>query len=387
MIFLVISLIITIIVSLIFVVLLFSATRATKKIIIKAFNLRAKKKKFDKKEEQEFKEAFNPQRQKITGGDFIRNFNTDKEEPDNKEEETVNKIEEGLSRLKSAGSSEEEILEEKMPLRKENQEGGNNREIKMPKQRIIGGDFSGKVDSGKKQENKKQNAVTSFKDKDGKDIEEGLSKLKTAGIAGENTMNSKMPSRFPKPTDDSHQGVKIKTSKDFKEESVIANSGLHEHVLAYDKDKVKAVQSNMQENKKGLIEKMFGDKKSETNSTEGNLKVPASAKGKINKKVKDDGSIFVGENEVSRIDLKHKLRLDPKIWEAQRQVGLTLSPLERAKLEKEVFAPVYGRNISKTDLKLSIKKLSQKMLDAKDPAEHAKIRKQIKFFKKIGGIK
>jgi hypothetical protein len=346
MIFLVISLVITIIVSLIFVIALFAATRVTKKVIIKAFNLKAKKSKLNKKEEaQEVKEVFSAQHQRVMGGDFIRSFNTAKEEPE-EEAKAVNKIEEGLSRLKSAGS----------------------------KQRIIGGDFSGKVDSGKEQGDKKQNVVKSFKDKGNKDIAEGLSELKTASINGGNTMNSKMPSRFPKSEDDSHQGIKIKTSKDFKEEPVVANSGLHEHALAYDKEKVKAVQSNMQENKKGFMEKMFGGKK-----TEANLK--------INKQVKDDGSIFSGEDEVSRIDLKHKLRLDPKIWEAQRQAGLTLSPVERAKLEKEVFAPVYGRNISKTDLKLSIKKLSQKMLDEKDPVKHAKIRKEISFFKKIGGIK
>jgi hypothetical protein len=68
-------------------------------------------------------------------------------------------------------------------------------------------------------------------------------------------------------------------------------------------------------------------------------------------------------------------------------VGLNLSPVERAKLVKEVFSPVLGSNISKTDLKLSIKKLNQKMLGTQDSAEHAKIRKEIKFFKKIGGIK
>ena len=63
-----------------------------------------------------------------------------------------------------------------------------------------------------------------------------------------------------------------------------------------------------------------------------------------------------------------------------------MSPLERSKLVKDI-PQVYGRNISKTDLKGSIKKLNQKMLGAKDSSEHAKLRKEIKFFKKIGGIK
>ena len=81
------------------------------------------------------------------------------------------------------------------------------------------------------------------------------------------------------------------------------------------------------------------------------------------------------------------MKIDPKVWQAARQAGLELSPIERAKLVKEVFSPALGVNISKADLKLSIRKLNQKMLSSKDSGEHAKIRKEIKFFKKIGGIK
>jgi len=100
-----------------------------------------------------------------------------------------------------------------------------------------------------------------------------------------------------------------------------------------------------------------------------------------------DDSMFGGKSEVSRIDLRHKLRYDSKIWKAEKQVGLTLDRAERANLEKEVFSQTYGRDISKTDLKWGIKKLNQKMLGTKDLAEKGKIRKEIKFFKKIGGIK
>lgn len=99
-----------------------------------------------------------------------------------------------------------------------------------------------------------------------------------------------------------------------------------------------------------------------------------------------DKSIFGGKSEVSRIDLKQKLRKDPKVWQAERSVGLTLNPGERANLEKEVFSSSLGRNISKNDLNWGIKKLNQKLLDTKNPDEHAKIRKEIQFFKKIGGI-
>ena len=100
-----------------------------------------------------------------------------------------------------------------------------------------------------------------------------------------------------------------------------------------------------------------------------------------------DSPIFEGGSEISRIKLEHKMKLDPKVWQAGRQEGLNLSPVERAKLVKEVFSSAYGRNISKNDLRLSIRKLNQKMLGTKDSKEHAKIRKEIKFFKKIGGIR
>lgn len=96
--------------------------------------------------------------------------------------------------------------------------------------------------------------------------------------------------------------------------------------------------------------------------------------------------IFGGKEEVSRIDLRQKLRKDPKIWKAEMDVGLRLSPAERAKLEKEVFSQSYGRNISKTDLKWGIKKLNNKMLSTKNLAEKGKLQKEIKFFKKIGGV-
>jgi hypothetical protein len=108
--------------------------------------------------------------------------------------------------------------------------------------------------------------------------------------------------------------------------------------------------------------------------------------GKTSKK-NEDGIMFAGKKEISRISLKEKLRRDPEIWKAERQVGLTLSPIERSKLEKEVFSQALGRNISKTDLKWGIKKLNQRMLSTKNMDEKGKIRKEIKFFKKIGGVK
>ena len=101
----------------------------------------------------------------------------------------------------------------------------------------------------------------------------------------------------------------------------------------------------------------------------------------------DSSILFSHESEVSRIKLEHELRADSKVWQAEKQAGLNLSPLERAELVKEVFSPILGRNISKKDLQVSVKKLNQKLIGTKDSSQHAKIRKEIKFFKKIGGIK
>ncbi len=100
----------------------------------------------------------------------------------------------------------------------------------------------------------------------------------------------------------------------------------------------------------------------------------------------DSSIMFKGRPEVSKMKLEYEMKSDPNLWKASKQVGLTLNREERAKLIKETFSSAYGRNISKSDLRWGIKKLNQKMLSAKDPAEHAKIRKEINFFKKIGGI-
>ncbi|MDP3882791.1 MAG: hypothetical protein Q8Q48_01915, partial [Candidatus Staskawiczbacteria bacterium] len=120
---------------------------------------------------------------------------------------------------------------------------------------------------------------------------------------------------------------------------------------------------------------------------------PAVIKDSIISKAKpktqsnNDASIFGGKEELSRSDLRQELRNDSKVWKAQREAGLNLSPVERTKLEKQVFSQTYGGNISKSDFRAGIKKLNQKLIGVKNQTEHAKIRKEIKFLKKIGGIK
>jgi len=100
-----------------------------------------------------------------------------------------------------------------------------------------------------------------------------------------------------------------------------------------------------------------------------------------------DSSIFGGKTEISRENLEEEMKSNTKVWQASRQEGLDLNPIERAKLVKEVFSRDLGENISRTDLKQGIRRLNEKLLGAKSQTEHAKIRKEIKFFKKIGGIK
>jgi len=100
----------------------------------------------------------------------------------------------------------------------------------------------------------------------------------------------------------------------------------------------------------------------------------------------DSSILFEGRHDVLKRELEHEMRYNPKIWQAAKDSMLYLNREERAKLVKETFSSAYGRNISKSDLKWGIRKLNQKMLGTKDPVQHAKIRKEIKFFKKIGGI-
>lgn len=100
------------------------------------------------------------------------------------------------------------------------------------------------------------------------------------------------------------------------------------------------------------------------------------------------GSIMFGnKDEVSRIELRQKLRNDPKIYQAQKEAGLyNLDKISRAKMEKDLFSTVYGRNISKGDLRVSVKKLEKAHWGATDAKKKETLRKEIKFLKKIGGV-
>ena len=125
------------------------------------------------------------------------------------------------------------------------------------------------------------------------------------------------------------------------------------------------------------------------NKIESGINIPRASKeaSASNKGGSSDSSVlFQGRSDVPRMKLEHEMRTNPKIWKAARETMLNLTPIERAKLVKETFSSAYGRNISKTDLKQTVRKLDRKMRASTTPKEHEKLRKEIKFFKKIGGI-
>ncbi len=287
----------------------------------------------------------------------------------------------------------------------------------LPKQKNEGGNITNNFSTEKKEEVEKQkDAVKTFKEKEEKSISEHLGKLKVDKDGDEkDTLASKMPSREDKTEeDDKHAKIKIQVPKHFTT-SGMASADLNRDgdkrvIVATDHDsrsllpkkelpkeasKAAEVFVNDQAHRSLVPEKktsQLNPKEAKKNTvapvTNSDSMSPVSEEKITEEAPKNDkAAMFEDKSGVSRMKLEQKLKRDPKIWQAGKNVGLNLSPLERAKLMKEVFSPVYGRDISKTDLKWSIKKLNQKMLSTKDPQEHAKIRKEIAFFKNIGNIK
>ena len=236
----------------------------------------------------------------------------------------------------------------------------------IPKQKIVTSGFSMVLGDEKTDAEKNKNTPKSQKEKEAKDIADSLASLKPEKTPSENDLASKMPSRTEEVKEEDYKGIKIPVPKHFSENEKLVAS---------------IAGKNVQDKSTPQVLKSSGE------FLVGQAGGVATSVQKIIAKKNEDGSIFEGGSEISRAKLKHELRADAKVWKASRQAGLTLSPVERAKLVKDVFAPVLGRNISKTDLKQSINKLNRKMLGTTNAQEHAKIRKEIKFFKKIGGIK
>lgn len=115
-------------------------------------------------------------------------------------------------------------------------------------------------------------------------------------------------------------------------------------------------------------------------------KPESAASGNIKKAEQKDSSIFGGKQELTRSELREKLR-DPKLDTVEKSFGLDMTPAQRANLEKQLFPSSYGGNISKSDIRIRMQGLGRKMLSEKNPQAKATLRRQINFIKKIGGIK
>lgn len=215
----------------------------------------------------------------------------------------------------------------------------------------------------------------SYKEKEEKSISEHLGELKADKSEGKETLASKMPSREPADPNAKFERIKIPVAKRFDSGKKVGamSSNLHTQKLVFEKDKIDAARKTLQSNL-GTTPARPADMPE--------IKLPV----KSGQPAVKDETIFEGKPAVSRLELAREMRRDPKVWKAAVRSGLNLSPVERVNLAKEVLPPLLGRDISKTDLKWSIKKLNKQLLSTQNPQEHAKIRKEIKFFKKIGGI-
>ena len=248
---------------------------------------------------------------------------------------------------------------------------GNRETGVAQKQRIVESSFvGGSSEAENKNEGEDKKSVKFQRGKSEKEIAESLSKLKPADASGDDTLQSKMPSRTEKQEEENFKAIKIPTSKHFPV-SVAGGSGTGGDDTGFkappkivertDRREVAIPKSSDLHTQKLVYEKGKAFEKGKAGVAEKNNHVQGT----------QEGSIFEGNSEVPRLKLEHEMKINPKIWQAQKQAGLSLSPVERANLVKEVFSEAYGSNISKTDLKGGIKKLNQKMLGSKNPEEHA----------------
>lgn len=123
-----------------------------------------------------------------------------------------------------------------------------------------------------------------------------------------------------------------------------------------------------------------------------NLSEKLGIKRAVKAKADQDTSIFGGKDEISRLELRRKLRYDPKVWKAGVQTRFNLTREQRENLEKELFSEfkIYGKNISKEDFKHKLKLMARERMSAAvkgNFVQQEKLRREINFLKKIGGIK
>jgi len=317
------------------------------------------------------------------------------------------------------------------------EKGEENKEVvNIPKQRILGGDSAGIIGSNRNglEEEQIDRAENTFEEKEEKDIAEGLSRLKSSGPASGGTLESKMPSREENQEEESHERVKIPKAKRFFTSNAVTKSedknidavnkgahrtqGIAQRVTGFEKTAVTTshgiikpmgvvalpdkggnimsaqVESSQAEKSSSPREQLpipqdqdspFFQKPDFLKNIVGSEKKAKEKNNTISKSA--DSSIFGGKEEISRIELRQKLRWDPSVAKAQKDLRMNLSPVARAKLEKETFSKLYGLNVSKKDLKINLKRMGREWAGTTDMKRKEVLRKQIKFFKKIGGIK
>jgi len=120
-------------------------------------------------------------------------------------------------------------------------------------------------------------------------------------------------------------------------------------------------------------------------------KAEKAGKEKVVPKKIDDNSIFEGNKSLDRDAFKNSLeaagdyKMMNRMMDAQRAVGLNLTRTSRAKLVEKYFPQHYGQEISKDEFRRQLKIAEQKF--SKTAGERIQTEREIKFLKKIGGIK
>jgi hypothetical protein len=246
--------------------------------------------------------------------------------------------------------------------------------------RIMGGDFI----SNFKISDKKNKEQESPEVKKQKSIAGSLASLKSHSTKEEKeTLQTKMPSRTEGEQEKDGED-KIKIARPNKFDNRTEPEGLkNSSGVISEEIKIPRPQhfSSTSAKNAQLSHERAAEAVTDSKHSSEDISRPKENHGLVSDGLFDDG------REVSRIKLEHEMKHNPKIWQAARESMFNISPIERSKLVKEVFSSAYGSSISKTDLKGVVKKLNNRLSTAKNQAEHAKIRKEIKFFKKIGGLK
>lgn len=103
-----------------------------------------------------------------------------------------------------------------------------------------------------------------------------------------------------------------------------------------------------------------------------------------------DNTIYGGKDALDRRILKFKLGFAKgdslkEMLKIQRGLGLRITREERAKLIEKYFPKYYGQQISKSEIKKQIKVVERSPI--KSAGERIQRNKEIKFLKKISGIK